>query len=200
MAGHSKWANVRYRKRANDRQSAARRAIREVAGPSMTPVRYEGYGPGGAAVMVECLTDDHSRTGANVRNAFVRNGGNLGANGSVAYLFNEVGLMTYPPGTDEGRLIECALEAGAEDVVPHGDGSIEVLTDPAELDVVRSLLTSSGFAPHDADVTQRAAIAARLDGAAAAAMVSLLDTLEDLDDVQNVYSNAQVSDEVLARV
>jgi YebC/PmpR family DNA-binding regulatory protein len=173
-----------------------------MAGQSISrqPVRYEGYGPGGAAVLVECLTDNRNRTVADLRRAFARNGGTLGADGAVAYLFNEVGLMTYPPGTDPERLRECALEAGAEDVVPHDDGSIEVLTDPEELDVVRDVLASSGFTPRDMDVTQRAAIPARLEGEAAEAMVSLLGTLENLDDVENVYSNAQVPNEVLARV
>jgi len=164
------------------------------------PVRYEGYGPGGAAVLVECLTDNRSRTVANLRTAFARNGGNLGAAGSVAYLFNEVGRMTYPADADPDRLTECALDAGAEDVVRHEDGSIEVLTDPLELDDVRTQLASCGFTPKDTNVTQRAAIAAPLRGEAAEAMVSLLGTLENLDDVQHVYSNAQVPDEVLARV
>jgi YebC/PmpR family DNA-binding regulatory protein len=190
MAGQSIWTNVRYRKRES----------REGLDRSRQPVRYEGYGPGGSAVMVECLTDNRNRTCADVRRAFIRNGGNLGADGSVAYLFNEVGLMKYPPGTDGGRLSQCALEAGAEDVVPHEDGSIEVVTDPDELDVVCAVLSSSGFEPSDTVVTQRAAIPAHLHGEAAQAMVSLLGTLEHLDDVENVYSNAQVPDEVLARV
>jgi len=173
-----------------------------MAGQSISrePVRYEGYGPGGAAVLVECRTDNRSRTVADLRRAFSRNGGNLGAAGSVAYLFNEVGLMTYPPGTDAARLRACALAAGAEDVVHRDDGSVEVLTDPVELEDVRTQLASSGFTPRNADVTQRAAIPAPLDGAAAEAMVNLLGTLEHLDDVENVYSNAQVPDEVLARV
>jgi YebC/PmpR family DNA-binding regulatory protein len=172
----------------------------QVSALKRQPVRFEGYGPGGAAVLVECLTDNRNRTVADLRSAFARNGGNLGATGSVAYLFNEVGLMTYPPGADDGRLIQCALDAGAEDVVRHDDGSVEVLTDPEELDDVRSRLEASGFTPSGTDVTQRAAIPAPLRGEAAEAMVSLLGTLQNLEDVQNVYSNAQVPDEVLARV
>jgi YebC/PmpR family DNA-binding regulatory protein len=163
-------------------------------------VRYEGYGPGGAAVVVECLTDNRNRTVADVRSAFVRNGGRLGAAGAVAYLFKEVGLMTYPPGLDERRLEDLALEAGAEDVERHVDGSVEVVTDPREMDTVRARLQAAGFAPEEAVVTHRAAIDAPLEGAAAHAMVSLLDSLENLEDVENIYSNAQVPDEVLARV
>jgi transcriptional/translational regulatory protein YebC/TACO1 len=163
-------------------------------------VRYEGYGPGGAAVMVECLTADCSRVGAEVRRAFVQYGGQLGADGSVSYLFNTVGLLTYPPGTDEERLMQVALEAGAEDVVPNADTSVEVLADPLEFATVRAVLTLHGFAPATAEVTERAATSLQLSGEAAELMVQLLEALEGLDEVRDVYSNVEISDEVLARI
>jgi YebC/PmpR family DNA-binding regulatory protein len=163
-------------------------------------VSYEGYGPGGAAVLVECLTDDRGRIGAQVRNAFLRHGGNLGADGSVSYLFNTVGLMTYPPGTDEEQLMQVALEAGAEDVVPNDDRSMEVLADPAELETVRAVLTHRGFAPITAEVTQRAASSLELSGESAELMMQLLGALQELDEVRNVYSNVEIADEVLARL
>lgn len=163
-------------------------------------MRFEGYGPGGAAVLVECLTDDRGRVGARLRSAFLEHGGHLGADGSVSYLFNTVGLMTYPPGTDEERLMQVALEAGAEDVVPGDDRSVEVLADPLELETVRAMLTHHGFAPVTAEVTQRAASAHALSGEAALLMVRLLETLETLDGVREVYSNAEIADEVLERL
>jgi YebC/PmpR family DNA-binding regulatory protein len=169
-------------------------------GGSFEAVRYEGYGPGGAAVIVDSVTDDRARTGADVRDTFIKYGGNLGAQGSVSYLFHNVGLMTFPPGTDESRLIQVALEAGAEDVVSNADASIEVLADPVEFETVRAILTARGFVPATAEVTERASIATPLSGTAGELMVHLLEALEDLDDVRDVYSNAEISDEVLARV
>ena len=163
-------------------------------------MRYEGYGPGGAAVMVECVTDNRGLVGAKVRRAFVQHGGSLGADGSVSYLFNTVGLMTYPPGTDEERLMQVALEAGAEDVVPNADSSVEVLADPLEFDTVCAMLTHHGFAPATAEVTQRAATSLELSGETAVLMVHLLEALEELDEVRDVYSNVEISDEVLARI
>ncbi|MEJ1961153.1 MAG: YebC/PmpR family DNA-binding transcriptional regulator [Gammaproteobacteria bacterium] len=163
-------------------------------------IRYEGYGPGGVAVMVDCVTDDRNRTVADVRHAFGCCGGNLGATGSVAYLFNQVGLMNYPSGTNEDRLMEVALQAGAEDVLAHSDGSIEVLTDPLDFETVRAQLMADGFAPATGEITQRASTHTSLKGAAADLMVQLLEMLDDLDDVQGVYSNAEIPDEVLARV
>jgi YebC/PmpR family DNA-binding regulatory protein len=180
------------------------RAIRQPAGEDgSTPletVRYEGYGPGGAALMVDCLTDNRNRTVADVRHVFDACGGALGASGSVAYLFNQVGLMTYPPGTNEDRLMAAALQAGAEDVLADADGSLEVLTDPLDFETVRAHLAADGFMPPDGEITQRAAVRVRLQGEAAEFMARLLDKLEDLDDVQDVYSNAEIPDEVLARV
>jgi YebC/PmpR family DNA-binding regulatory protein len=198
MAGHSKWANIRRREGVRARKRARRPAERDRGG--LESVRYEGYGPGGAAVMVECLTDDRSRVAAEVRRAFLQHGGHLGADGSVSYLFNTVGLMTYPPGTDEGRLMEVALEAGAEDVVPNADTSVEVLADPLEFTAVRAALTQGGFAPATAEVTQRAATSLELSGETAELMMQLLEALEELDEVRDVYSNVEISDDVLARV
>jgi YebC/PmpR family DNA-binding regulatory protein len=176
------------------------RRAAEVPAEGLEPVHYEGYGPGGAAVMVEGVTADRRRMGAEVRRAFVQHGGQLGADGSVSYLFNTVGLLTYPPGTDEERLIQVALEAGAEDVVPNADTSVEVLADPLEFATVRAMLTHRGFAPATAEVTRRAATSLELSGEDAEAMVRLLEALEGLEDVRDVYSNVEISDEVLARL
>jgi YebC/PmpR family DNA-binding regulatory protein len=169
-------------------------------GGSFEAVRYEGYGPGGAAIVVDSVTDDRNRTGTEVRDTFLKYGGNLGAQGSVSYLFHVVGLMTFPPGTDEGRLMQVALEAGAEDVVQGADTSIEVLADPVEFETVRAILTDSGFTPTTAAVTERASIGTQLSGTAGELTVRLLEALEDLDDVRDVYSNVEISDEVLARI
>jgi transcriptional/translational regulatory protein YebC/TACO1 len=194
MAGRSRWANIQRRESAQARR-------RERALPQgLEAVRFEGYGPGGAAVLVDCLTGDRGRTGAQVRHAFAAHGGNIGADGSVAYLFNTVGLMAYPPGTDEEELMQVALEAGAEDVVPHADRSVEVLADPLELDSVCAMLTHRGFAPATKEVTQRAASSLELSGETAERMVRLLQALEGLDEVRDVYSNVEISDEVLARI
>jgi transcriptional/translational regulatory protein YebC/TACO1 len=197
MPGHSRWANIRRRAAAQ-----ARRGLRtgHEAGPGRSSVRYEGYGPGGVAVMVDCATLDSAQLRSQLRHAFLAHGGRLGADGSVSYLFNTVGLMTYPPGTDEERLMQVALEAGAEDVVPNADRSVEVLADPLEFDTVRAVLTHHGFAPATAEVTQRAATSMELSGAAAESMVQLLDALEGLDEVRDVYSNVEISHEVLARL
>jgi YebC/PmpR family DNA-binding regulatory protein len=198
MAGHSKWANIRRREGVRARKRDVRRASERRAG--LESVRYEGYGPGGAAVIVECLTDDRKRVGAEVRRAFVQHGGQLGADGAVSYLFNTVGLLAYPPGTDEERLMQAALEAGAEDVVPSADTSVEVLADPQEFATVRAMLTLRGFAPATAEVTQRAATSLELSGETAELMVQLLEALEGLDEVRDVYSNVEISDDVLARL
>ncbi|HET9107460.1 MAG TPA: YebC/PmpR family DNA-binding transcriptional regulator [Steroidobacteraceae bacterium] len=151
-------------------------------------------------MLIECVTNDRNRTRADLRRVFSEHGGHLGAEGSVSYLFNHVGLMFYPPGTDEERLMRAALEAGAEDVVPHADQSIEVLADPMEFDTVRAILTDGGFVPAAAEVTERASLTTLLSGEPAERMVHLLERLEELDDVRNVYSNVEISDEVLARI
>ena len=195
MAGHSKWANLQRRAAAQARQRGKR--LLSPAPEGLETVRYEGYGPGGAAVLVECVTGDRSRAGAQVRRAFAEHGGYLGANGAVSYLFNTVGLLSYPPGTDEERLMQVALEAGAEDVVPHADTSVEVLADPREFASVRAILTHHGFAPAIAEITRRAATSLELSGEIAQAMMHLLETLEGLDEVRDVYSNVELPDEVL---
>jgi transcriptional/translational regulatory protein YebC/TACO1 len=197
MPGHVTWAAIQRRNgtlaaRREEERSRAPRAGQQL-------VRFEGYGPGGAAVIVECLTDDRGRVAGQVRRTFLDHGGNLGAGGSVSYLFNTVGLMTYPPGTDEEQLMQVALEAGAEDVVPNDDRSMEVLADPAELDTVRAVLTHHGFPPQTAEVTQRAASALALSGESAALMVQLLEALQGLDEVRDVYSNVEIAGEVLDR-
>lgn len=198
MTGSSKWANIRRRERA-----LALRRERELAPEprrGREAVHYEGYGPGGVAVIVEGETDDRGRLGASVRRAFAQHGGRVGAEGSVSYLFNTVGLLTYPPGTDGRRLMQAALEAGAEDVVPNEDGSVEVLADPLEFETVRSLLTQAGFAPATAEITQRTAATLELSGEEGVLMVRLLEALEGLEGVRDVYSNAEISDEVLSRL
>jgi len=244
MAGHSKWANIRFRKGAQDakRGKLFTKLIREItvatraAGgdPASNPrlrtaidkakaqsmpkdnidraikkgtgdadgavyeeVRYEGYGPGGAAVMVDCLTDNRNRTVAEVRHAFTKYGGNLGADGSVAYLFEKTGSLSFPPGVDEDKVVEAAIEAGAADVVSSDDGSLEVLSTPEDFDQVRGAMTAVGLEPERAEVTMRASTQASLELKQAETMLKLLDILDELDDVQQVYSNADIPDELL---
>lgn len=247
MAGHSKWANIQHRKKAQDakRGKLFTRLSREIAvaarasgpDPGMNPrlrlaidkalaanmtkdsveravkrgggdqeglhfdeIRYEGYGPGGVAVMVDCMTDNRNRTAADVRHAFSKFGGNLGADGSVAYLFNRTGVLSYAAGTDEDRLMEAALEAGAEDVVSNDDGSFDVLTTPEDYQQVKQAMETAGLAPESAEVTERAASSVTLDLQTAGTMVRLLEALEDLDDVQNVYSNAEIPEDILEQL
>ena len=179
---------------------AIKRGAGELDGAEYVEIRYEGYGPGGTAVMVDCMTDNKNRSVAEVRHAFTKFGGNLGADGSVNYLFNHVGLLLYPVGSDEDAIMEAAIEAGAEDVVSNEDTSIEVITDPADFESVRDTMRESGFEPEDAEITMRATTSAELDLKAAGSMVRMLEMLEDLDDVQNVYSNADISDDILAKL
>jgi YebC/PmpR family DNA-binding regulatory protein len=244
MAGHSKWANIRFRKGAQDvkRGKLFTKLIREItvatreAGgdPDANPrlraaidkaksqsmpkdnidravkrgsgdmdgvvyeeVRYEGYGPGGAAVMVDCLTDNRNRTVAEVRHAFSKSGGNLGADGSVAYLFEKIGFLSYPKGMDEESLMEAAIEAGAEDVLSHDDGSMEVISTPEDFESVRDTMVSVGLEPERAEVTMRASTQAQLEVKQAESMLRLLDILDELDDVQQIYSNADMPDNLL---
>jgi YebC/PmpR family DNA-binding regulatory protein len=144
------------------------------------------------------MTDNRKRTVSDVRHLFSKYGGNLGADGSVGYLFNQVGVLSYPPSAPEERVLEAALEAGAEDVVTNDDGSIDVLTSPADFETIRDTLTAAKLVPETAEVTMRSATSVRLDPDHAASMVKLLESLEDLDDVQNVYSNADIAEEILA--
>lgn len=180
-------------------ERAIRRGAGESGGENFEAVRYEGYGPGGAAILVDCLTDNRNRTVSEIRHVFSRYGGNLGATGSVAYLFDQVGVLSYPPGTAEDALLEAALNAGAEDVRANEDGSIDVLTAPDEYEAVCNRLRAAGFETDQGEVTLRASTSAPLAGDAADTMARLLDTLEDLDDVQHVYSNAELPEDVLAQ-
>ncbi len=181
-------------------ERAIKRGAGELDGADYQEMRYEGYGPGGTAVMVDCLTDNKNRTVAEVRHAFSKFGGNLGADGSVNYLFNHVGQLLYPDGADEDAIMDAAIEAGAEDVVVDDEGSIEVLTEPADFESVRDAMRAAGHDPESAQLTMRASTSSELDVNAASSMVKLLETLEDLDDVQEVYSNADISDDVLAQL
>jgi len=169
-------------------------------GEQVEEVRYEGYGPGGVAIMVDCMTDNRNRTVAEIRHAFSKFGGNLGTDGSVAYLFDHVGLISYPAGTSEEALMEAALEAGAEDIVGDDDGSFDVLTVPDELVTVKAALSAAGQIPESAEVTMRAKTNAPVDPDDADTLLRLLDTLEDLDDVQKVYSNADIPEAILAEM
>ena len=179
---------------------AIKRGSGAMDGVDYVEIRYEGYGPGGTAVMVDCMTDNRNRTVADVRHAFSKFGGNLGADGSVGYLFNHVGLLSFPAGSDEDSIMEAAIEAGAEDVVVDADKSIEVLTEPTDFETVRDAMRGAGFEPEGAELTMRASTSAALDANAASSMIKLLEMLEDIDDVQNVYSNADISDEILAEL
>ena len=163
-------------------------------------VTYEGYGVGGIAVLVECMTDNRNRTVSDVRHAFSKRGGNLGTDGSVAYLFNRTGQISYHPGSDEDQIMEAALEAGAEDVVTNEDGSVDVLTAWEDFSTVKESLTAAGLEPEQAEVTMLATTTVALDKEAAEKLLALVDHLEDLDDVQNVYTNADIPDEVMAEL
>lgn len=247
MAGHSKWANIKHRKAAQDakRGKVFTKLIREIVvaakmggadadsnprlrdavskalsanmkkdtvenaikrgagageGENYDEVRYEGYGPNGVAIMVDCLTDNRNRTVSDVRHAFTKHGGNLGTDGSVSYLFNKLGMMTYPSGTDEDAIMEAALEAGADDVVTNDDGSIDVVTAWEELTNVKEAMIAAGYKPETADITQQASTTVDLELEDAQKVMKLVDMLEDLDDVQNVHTNADFSDEVMAQL
>lgn len=181
-------------------ERAIKRGTGAADGASLEEIRYEGYGPGGVAVMVECMTDNRIRTVAEVRHAFSKCGGNLGTDGSVAFLFRKVGQLGYPAGTSEDRVMEAALEAGAEDVVVNPDGSVDVLTTPESFGAVKDAMVAAGLAPESAEVTMRASTQTEVGAEDAARMIKLLDMLEDLDDVQQVYSNAEIPDEILAQL
>jgi len=247
MAGHSKWANIQHRKKAQDskRGKIFTKLIREITvaarmgepdpasnprlrlavdkalGANMTKdtieraikrgagaqdgenfdeIRYEGYGPGGVAVIVDCLTDNRNRTVSEVRHAFTKAGGNLGTSGSVAFQFAQTGILSYPPGSDEDAIMEAALEAGADDVLSNDDGSIDVLTAPEAFVSVKEAMISAGFEPEQAEVTMRAGNTTPLDKDDAEKMIRMIDVLEELDDVQDVYSNADIADDILAEL
>jgi YebC/PmpR family DNA-binding regulatory protein len=172
--------------------NAIKRGTGQLDGVAYEEVRYEGYGVGGAAVMLDCLTDNRTRTVAEVRHAFTKNGGNLGSDGSVAYLFKHCGQFVYAPGTSEDKVMEAALDAGAEDVVSNEDGSVEVLCAPNDFAGVKAALEKAGLQAEIAEITMKPTNEAALAGADAQRMRALLDALEALDDVQNVYTTAVV--------
>lgn len=247
MAGHSKWANIKHKKAANDKKRgklwtklireitvAARegggdlnsnprlrlaidkgqaanmpkdtieRAIKKgvggLEGDDYEEIRYEGYGPGGTAVMVDCMTDNRNRTASEVRHAFSKAGGNLGTDGSVAYLFTKRGILSYAPGADEDAIMDAALDAGAEDVISNDDGSIDVYTLPEDMADVREEMTSRELKPENAEVTFDASTQAELDKGQAESFLKMVDVLEELDDVQEVYSNADIPEEIMAEL
>ena len=175
-------------------ERAIKRGSGELEGVSYEEARYEGYGINGAAIMVDCLTDNKTRTVADVRHAFTKFGGNLGTDGSVAFLFTHCGQLMFPPGTDEDRLMEAALEAGADDVITNDDGSFEVVTPPYEFTAVKAALEKAGFKPEFAEVTMKPQNEVEFTGDDAARMQKLLDALENLDDVQAVYTTALLSE------
>ena len=228
MAGHSKWANIKHRKAAQDSKrgkiftklirelragidkalgfnmtrDTIERAVARGAGTNedddMEELTYEGYAPGGIAVLVEVMTNNRNRTVAEVRHAFTKRAGNLGTDGSVAYLFARKGQISFAPGADEDAVMEAALEAGAEDVEGYDDGSLEVTTAWEELAAVKSALEAAGLEPADAEVTMIASITVPVDADGAEKIMGMVDALEDLDDVQNVYTNVEIPEDVLA--
>ena len=175
-------------------ERAARRGAGELEGVSYEEIRYEGYGINGAAVIVDCMTDNRTRTVADVRHAFSKYGGNLGTDGSVAFLFKHCGQLVFAPGTDENRLMEAALDAGADDVVGNDDGSFEVITGPYDFIAVKDALAKAGLKPEFAEVTMKPSTEIEMAGDDAARMQKLLDAIESLDDVQNVYTNAIIDE------
>jgi YebC/PmpR family DNA-binding regulatory protein len=245
MAGHSKWANIKFRKAAQDARRgklftklireitvsarsgggdpganprlrtaidkslganmtrdtvdrAIKRGTGELDGVSYEEARYEGYAPGGVAVLVECTTDNRNRTVSEVRHAFTKHGGNLGAEGSVAYLFDKIGLVVFAPGVDEDSVMEAAVNAGADDVDTNPDGSLEVTTAPEALPVVAQALDEAGLKPEFTEVVQRPASETTLEGEQAEKVVRLIDALEELEDVQDVFTNASLPEDMQA--
>jgi len=187
---------------ANMTRDTVDRAIARGVGSNdtndMEEITYEGYAPGGIAVLVEAMTDNRNRTVAEVRHAFAKRGGNLGTDGSVAYLFSRKGQLSFAPGVDEDALMEAALEAGAEDFVTHDDGSVDVTTPWEDFAAVKEALAGAGFSAIEGEVTMIASTTVPVDAAGAEALMLLVDALEELDDVQNVYTNVEISDAVLA--
>ena len=179
-------------------ERAVKKATGELEGVEYEEIRYEGYAPGGVAVIVDCLTDNKVRTVADVRHAFGKFGGNLGTDGSVSFMFKKRGVLTFASGVDEDALTEAAIEAGADDVVVYDDGTIDVLTDPDAFAAVKAAMESAGFQAAIAEVTLRADNDVAVEGDTAQQVAKLLRWLEDLDDVQNVYSNADLGEDAYA--
>ena len=180
------------------------RAIKRGAGGddsgNVDEIRYEGYGPGGVALIVDTMTDNKNRTVAEIRHVFSKFGGNLGTDGSVSYLFTKIGLISLQNEVDEDTIMEAALEGGAEDIVTNDDNSIDIITNPDNLVDVKEAILAAGFKPENTEVTMRASTTNELDKKGAETMMKLLDALEDLDDVQKVYSNAEIPDDILAEL
>jgi DNA-binding regulatory protein, YebC/PmpR family len=181
-------------------ERAIKRGAGNMEGENVEEIRYEGYGPRGVAVIVDCMTNNRNRTAGEVRYSFSRCGGNLGTDGSVAYLFKKAGLISYPSGSNEDVLMEAALVSGAEDVITNEDGSIDIITSPDHFFDIKNALGDKGLVPESAEITLRAVTSQRLDLEGAGSMIKLIDMLEDLDDVQKVYSNAEIPEDVLAQL
>lgn len=184
---------------ANMTKDTVDRAIKRGAGneeaDNLEEIRYEGYGPGGVALLVECLSDNRNRTVSDVRHAFTKAGGSLGTDGSVSYLFKRQGIISFSPGSDENKIMEVAIEAGAEDVLTNDDKSIDISTAPEQLSVVAAALQAAGLTFQRAEISEVASVQISLNKDDAETFVKLVETLEDLDDVQNVHSNADLPDE-----
>ncbi len=175
-------------------QRAIKRGSGDTDGANYEEIRYEGYGPGGVAIMVDCMTDNRNRTVSEVRHAFSKHDGNLGADGSVGYLFSKRGVISIAAGADEDQVMEIALEAGADDVESYDDGSITVLSEPEDYDAVKQALESAGLDLESADITMHPANSSLVTGEEAEKLMKLLEVLEDLDDVQDVFTNAEFED------
>jgi YebC/PmpR family DNA-binding regulatory protein len=177
-------------------ERAVKKAAGELEGVSYEEIRYEGYAPGGIAVIVDCMTDNKVRTVADVRHAFSKCGGNLGTDGSVSFMFRKLGVLSYAPGANEDAVTEAAINAGADDIVTYpDDGSIEVLCAPDAFEAVKAAMVAAGFAPAEAAVTLRADNDVAVAGETAQQVVKMIDMLEDLDDVQHVYHNAELGED-----
>jgi YebC/PmpR family DNA-binding regulatory protein len=247
MAGHSKWANIKHKKAAQDakRGKIFTKLIREITvsarmgggDPSANPrlraaiqtalsnnmtrdtidravkkgagdddganveeIRYEGYAPGGVAIIVDCMTDNRNRTVAEVRHVFTKSGGNLGTDGSVSYLFEKKGFICFDDSVDEDQVMEVAIESGADDVALNDDGSIDVITDVDHFSDVKDSLDAAKLASQSAEITMDAAVKVPLDEEGAQKLLAMVDRFEDLDDVQNVYTNADISDEIIENI
>lgn len=179
-------------------ERAIKRGAGGMEGENVEEVRYEGYGPGGTALMVDCMTNNRNRTVAEVRHAFTKSGGNLGTDGSVAYLFKKQGILTFAPDVDEERLMEHALELGVDDVISNPDKSVDLITSPDNFMVIKEGLAKEGFKPAQAEVVMRAETNVNItDKETAEKVMNLIDTLEELDDVQSVYSNVDIAEDIL---
>ncbi len=181
-------------------ERATKRGAGGGEGEHVEEIRYEGYGPGGTAIIVDCMSDNRNRTVAEVRHTFNKYGGNLGTDGSVAYLFNKCGVICCPPGCNEDQVMAVALEAGADDIVNNDDGSIDVITSFEGFHAVKAAMEKAKLPFDSAEITMRAATSNTLDLETAESMITLIDMLEDLDDVQRVYSNADIPEDVLAKL